>query len=53
MHSVLNKELNKDVIDLQRKMYQENYQNTRKQRNAFVIYWFTRLDQGEERSVWR
>ena len=28
MHRVLNKELNKDVIDLQRKMYQENYQIT-------------------------
>ena len=35
MHRVLNKELNKDVIDLQRKMYQENYQNTRSfQRNT-------------------
>ena len=27
MHRVLNKELNKDVIDLQRNMQQENYQN--------------------------
>ena len=30
MHRVLNKELNKDVIDLRRKMYQENIIKTLK-----------------------